>query len=201
MNKGRGGRRCAPRRPWPLPIAMQVYARDRTDDVFPLVILVPTRKWKAGPASLAHSSFALFPWRIVIHCAPSAELTMARIAALSGAGSLDQAPTTDSRPSNAMPVFCEAICEALSDFPNESAVFCRFKPCSAHHFLREPCQKSTLQPEFSSKEASVVAARRFPDQPQAFQGEIRVHRGNFRQPGRHQLRVTAGGHDRQLPGL
>ena len=57
---------------------------------------------------------------------------MARIAALSGPGRFGQASTTESRPSNAIPIFCEAICEALSEFPNEMGIFCRFKPCSAH---------------------------------------------------------------------
>ena len=61
------------------------------------------------------------------------ELTMARIAALSGAGSFTHDSTTESKPRSASPELREAIGEGLSEFPNESPVFRRFEPCSAHH--------------------------------------------------------------------
>ena len=61
---------------------------------FRLAPLIPTGKHSNDPTPLAYGFFSGFPWRVGAHCAPSEELTMARMAALSGAGSLAQAVTT-----------------------------------------------------------------------------------------------------------
>src|SRR5665213_2160622 len=87
---------------------------------FRLAALIPTAKQISNPTSLAFTFFAWFPrWRICVHGATSEELTMARIAALSGAGSLAHAVTTRDRSVPDGANFCESICESTPQTPNE----------------------------------------------------------------------------------
>ena len=68
-------------------------------------------------------------------CGPfdAVDAIMERTAALSVGGSACQFFTTESRPEKASAEFCEAICEGLSEFPNEFALFRRFETSTAHH--------------------------------------------------------------------
>jgi hypothetical protein len=72
-----------------------------------------------------------------VHRIASAELTMARIAVLSAGESFGHDATTESKPRRASPDFCEAICEGLSEFPNEFELFSRFETSTAHHFSHD----------------------------------------------------------------
>jgi hypothetical protein len=69
-------------------VAAKLLAQYAADPLPYLVQLVTSRSCEGL------GSFAWFPWRIRVHGATSEELTMARIAALSGSGSLDQTLTT-----------------------------------------------------------------------------------------------------------
>ncbi len=80
----------------------------------------------------------------------SAVLMMARIAALSGAGSFAQAVTTwDSSGLNGTEI-CAPICALPFGFPNESDSFRRFKSCRGHHFsVFDPARHRVSDSEFS----------------------------------------------------
>ena len=77
----------------------------------------PHRKAKPTPHHLANDFFSGFPWRIGVHRATSDELTMARIAALSGAGSFAQAVTTCDKSGPKTTGICESLCESPSQCP------------------------------------------------------------------------------------
>ena len=74
---------------------------------------------------------------------------MARIAALSGAGSFAQAVTTwDSSCPNEATGICESLCESPFEFPKEAGVFRRFKSCRSDHLSHGKRGSSRLPHRF-----------------------------------------------------
>jgi hypothetical protein len=74
------------------------------------------------------------------HCA---DLTMARIARLSGAANFSQAVTTwDKSGPNATEV-CESLCVSPFGFPNKAGIFRRFKSCRSDYFSVPSAEKFT----------------------------------------------------------
>jgi hypothetical protein len=67
------------------------------------------------------------------HCAPSTDLMMARIAALSGAASLGQAMITRFNSAMVEPNFCASLCASPLEFPLFLHPCGRFESCRSDH--------------------------------------------------------------------